>query len=367
MKTIQKEFFPSVSYPLNRIGNPETTVFFDIETTGFSRTHDHIYLIGCVWQDKTSWQMIQWFAEDATDEARLLCSFFHFLKNFQFLVHFNGDRFDIPFILNRCSEHGLDFCFDALKSVDIYRLIRPFRRLLGLESLKQKSIENFLGLERTDQYSGGELTEVYRKYLLTKNSLLEHLLLLHNEDDLKGMPDILPILCYPDFFRSSFSFCGQKLREITDYSGKKEKELILTYKNPVCLPARTEFSAGIFLLALNENHLTLSVPLFEGELKHYYEDYQNYYYLIYEDCAVHKSVAQYVDKSARKKATAGTCYTRVNGLFLPQPAPIWKECLKTDCRGKTSYTPYGETLFENNKTAVQYLEAVLSSVIDCSR
>ena len=44
--------------------------------------------------------------------------------------------------------------------------------------------------------------------------------------------------------------------------------------------------------------------------------------MIYEDCAIHKSVGQYVDRSARKKATAKTCYTRAAGLFVPQPLQI---------------------------------------------
>ena len=59
--------------------------------------------------------------------------------------------------------------------------------------------------------------------------------------------------------------------------------------------------------------------------------------MIYEDCAIHKSVGQYVDRSARKKATAKTCYTRAAGLFVPQPlladgTPMWHECLRADIR-----------------------------------
>ena len=61
--------------------------------------------------------------------------------------------------------------------------------------------------------------------------------------------------------------------------------------------------------------------------------------MIYEDCAIHKSVGQYVDRSARKKATAKTCYTRAAGLFVPQPlladgTPMWHECLKADYKSK---------------------------------
>ena len=54
--------------------------------------------------------------------------------------------------------------------------------------MKQKSIEQFLGLAREDKYNGGQLIEVYREYLMTHESFLYDLLILHNEDDLKGMP-----------------------------------------------------------------------------------------------------------------------------------------------------------------------------------
>ena len=50
--------------------------------------------------------------------------------------------------------------------------------------------------------TGGQLIEVYRDYLHTHEKSLYDLLILHNEDDLKGMPAILPILSYADFFSS---------------------------------------------------------------------------------------------------------------------------------------------------------------------
>ena len=75
---------------------------------------------------------------------------------------------------------------------------------MGLENLKQKSIEQFLGIAREDKYNGGQLIEVYGEYLQTHSELLKHLLILHNEDDLKGMPQILPILAYPTSDRRFF-------------------------------------------------------------------------------------------------------------------------------------------------------------------
>ena len=77
--------------------------------------------------------------------------------------------------------------------------------------MKQKSIEQFLGVHREDKYNGGQLIDVYREYLHTHEKFLFDLLILHNADDLRGMPSILPILNYADLFESDFTLCSHKL------------------------------------------------------------------------------------------------------------------------------------------------------------
>ena len=49
MITIEKTFPGTIAYPLERLGDPEKLVFFDIETTGFSADYNTVYLIGCIW------------------------------------------------------------------------------------------------------------------------------------------------------------------------------------------------------------------------------------------------------------------------------------------------------------------------------
>ena len=85
--------------------------------------------------------------------------------------------------------------------------------------MKQKSIEQFLGVHREDKYNGGQLIEVYRDYLHTHEKSLFDLLILHNADDLRGMPSILPILNYADLFESDFTLCSHKLYSYTDEAG----------------------------------------------------------------------------------------------------------------------------------------------------
>ena len=55
----------------------------------------------------------------------------------------------------------------------------------------------------------------------------------------------------------------------------------------------------------------MDVALFNNKLKYYFENYKEYYYLPEEDMAIHKSLAIYVDKKFRVKATPTTSYTYV--------------------------------------------------------
>ena len=364
MITIQNPLTFTSSYPPKRLGAISDLLFFDIETTGFSPVKNRIIVIGCVWHDGNTWILTQYFAETRDAEEEVLDAFFALLRTKRILVHFNGDGFDIPFLTKRCVFYKKDWNFEAVESFDIYKKIRPLKKLLGLENLKQKSIERFLGIAREDKYNGGQLIEVYGEYLQTHSELLKHLLILHNEDDLKGMPQILPILAYPDFLTGDFSFKGSESRDIPYADGNAEKHLLLHYESPVSLTSGFQFSIGKLELSAEGNCLTLDLPLYSGELKRFYSDYENYYYMIYEDCAIHKSVGQYVDRSARKKATAKTCYTRAAGLFVPQPllangAPMWHECLKADYKSRQLFVPYSEQLFTDPETAVLYLHNYL--------
>ena len=62
MITIEKTFPGTIAYPLERLGDPEKLVFFDIETTGFSADYNTVYLIGCIWPEGDHLRFIQWFA-----------------------------------------------------------------------------------------------------------------------------------------------------------------------------------------------------------------------------------------------------------------------------------------------------------------
>ena len=352
--------FPN-TYPLDRIGPLKDLLFFDIETTGFSGETSQLYLIGCTYFDGFGWKLIQWFADTRQAEKELLDAFFEFLKRFKILIHFNGDRFDIPYLLKCCERLGLDYHFDDLISIDIFKKIKPYRKLLKLENMKQKSIEQFLGVHREDKYNGGQLIDVYREYLHTHEKFLFDLLILHNADDLRGMPSILPILNYADLFESDFTLCSHKLYSYTDEAGYSHPFVNLLWESPYSVPIPLEYTLNPLSLELHDNCLACNLTLYEGTLKYFYPDYQNYYYLPLEDTAIHKSIGEYVDRSARKKATAKNCYSIKEGLFLPQFGSLWEPSFKEEYKSSLTYTLYDdETLWNDTVKNSHYAHEIFN-------
>ena len=129
--------------------------------------------------------------------------------------------------------------------------------------MKQKAIEQFLGISREDKYTGGQLIEVYRDYLHTHEKSLYDLLILHNEDDLKGMPAILPILSYADFFSSLFSLRLLNYGRVTVQS-PRTRPLHLMGTGSVSVPVPLEYSSGPVSLELYENKAVCTIRLCRG-------------------------------------------------------------------------------------------------------
>ena len=62
------------------------------------------YLIGCVSLNNENFIIKQFFADnpsDCDDEKKMLTEFMHFASGFKYIVHFNGDVFDIPYLKER--------------------------------------------------------------------------------------------------------------------------------------------------------------------------------------------------------------------------------------------------------------------------
>ena len=349
------------------LGDTESILFFDIETTGLSPKNASIYLIGAAFLQDKKWTLQQWFAENTAEEEAILDAFLKFAAPYRKLVHCNGTTFDVPFVQAKCKKYGLDSPFPQMEQTDIYRQISPLKNLLKLPNCKQKTLEEYLGLNREDPFTGGQLIELYKVYRQERDHRLLEVLLLHNADDIRGMLSVVPILSYPELFESIPSAVGAETDLCTDYAGNIQKELLVRLTFPAALPVPLSFHGGGCYFSGSENTGTLKIPILSGELKFFYPDYKNYSYLPEEDNAIHKSVAVYVDKSHRVPATPATCYTRKSGEFLPQHLKPGQEDLFTPAfrkgvKEKESFFLLEEAFLNDSKRLSLYAGHILDGM-----
>lgn len=316
MLTIEKKCTGSLAYSFP--DKKEEILFFDIETTGFSPKTSALYLIGVLYYKEESWHIRQWFANDYTSEKEILSNFLTFLKQYHCLIHYNGLRFDIPFLKEKCSQHHLSEeaeIFDKISQIDIYKKIHPHKKKLDIANVKQKTLEIFLHIQREDVYSGGELIKVYQTYMkqMQANKETDTLLqplLLHNEEDLSGMLEFSGILYLADILDGNIEFSSVSMT-------KSEKQLTITATLPSVFPCSLYHQGKEDTLTIEKSTLTLYLASYQGKLKFFYENYQDYYYLPVEDTAIHKSVASFVDKRYRRKAKRENCYQKKEDIFYP--------------------------------------------------
>ena len=342
MITVEKEFELNYEFMKGIDADPEKSVFFDIETTGLSSASSALYLIGALFCRNKRLFFRQWFVDSFSAERPVLEAFSAFLKDFDTVIHYNGDRFDIPYITECLKEYSIEAPFPALKSIDLLKLLRKSRKLLSLPDCRLKTAERFLGIYREDKFSGGELIEVYENYLKTKDEALLKELLLHNEEDILNMPRILPALFYKKALETDTK---RKITEV--FSSRNGTKLFVTleYEDPFPVKFEKTTESGVKLL-FQEHFLYLSLPMISGELKIFYPNPKDYYYLPAEDTAVHKKIGEYVDKTHRVRATKENAYRRMEGFFLPAPVNDKFPKFRKAYADKEEYILYEEGNFE---------------------
>lgn len=326
MIIINEKLNNNIIYPIYKPFNIDEIIFFDIETTGLSAKTSYLYLIGLTYYHNNSWHLTQWLLKDPNQEVKLLNLFANKLETYKRIIHYNGNGFDIPYLTYKYKLYNLETPFPNIDSIDLYQKVNPYRKIFPFPNLKLKTLESYFGFKRDDKYSGGELISMYSQFVgrcqyeklvsqeaskVSANDLAE-ILLLHNYEDLLGLLEVNEILTYIDLFEY-----GIKEKDILDSKIKvKDKSFLVNIKVNYNFPLELKLSASSNnntenIIEIKENHIIADVALFNNKLKYYFENYKEYYYLPEEDMAIHKSLAMYVDKKFRLKATPITSYTYV--------------------------------------------------------
>lgn len=363
MSTILNNFYFNINNHFFKTATLEDTVFFDIETTGFSPTSCEVYLIGCAYKKDGVWKIIQFFSDDKSNEKEIITSFLSFIEPYKLLVSFNGIGFDLKFIEEKCRLYNLNYTLNNLKQLDLYKEISPYRKFFKLEHLKQKNIESFLSISRKDNFSGNKLISIYQEFSKTLDMGLRSELLLHNHNDIVGMIQIVPIINYVSFFNGKFSISELAIDVYNDNDNKPASECIFKLRLQEKLPKRISFGSNIFYFYAVEDTAFFRIKMYEQELKYFYSDYKDYYYLPKEDISVHKSVAFFVDKDFKTKAKAANCYGKKTGRFLPQFDEIVSPYFKADYHDKTLYFELTEEFSNDTALIKKYILHIISHLL----
>lgn len=354
MKTIQKTLSIHVKSLTLTSNELRDAAFFDIETTGLHWKTSHLCVIGLLYQEEQSVKLTQIFLDSPLEERNALELFFKYLQSKKRLIHYNGSSFDIPYLIQKAEFYGLEHPFASLESIDLYRKVSIYKKLLQLESYKQKDLEKAVSYPRLDQLSGKDLITYYQQYLKTADQKLFDMILLHNYDDLLGMTAILPLwniqyyLCNP---------CRADIIEETDDSVR------VRCRDTWELPIHFTLKIKPFAIMFHDHVLNLIVPKQFMILKHFFPNYKDYYYLPAEDTAIHKSIGQFVEKEHRCRASAATCYQKKEGFYLPVPAKFTEiPHFVSEYKSSESFCLFDQH-FKNPDFCGKYMRSVFEHVI----
>lgn len=165
-------------------------VYLDIETTGLSSKFDTIIAITLLTMDDEAINLSQIFIESVDTENEALIKFMDLIKTKKYLITYNGNSFDIPFISYKLNKYNINNNIDSYYKIDLYKDVRLLSSKIDLENMKLKTIESYFGIQRDDALSGKDIVTLYKSYQINNKQEHMELILLHNYEDVYYLPII---------------------------------------------------------------------------------------------------------------------------------------------------------------------------------
>jgi uncharacterized protein YprB with RNaseH-like and TPR domain len=175
--------------------DPAAALFVDTETTGLAGSM--VFLLGTMRIVDERIVVRQVFARDYREEPALLAMWAEMLSGAGMLVSFNGKAFDVPLLRDRLGYHGiapptepphLDLLHAARRR---WRDVLPDCRLQTLEW-------RVCGRRRAGDIPGGEIPDVYHRFVRTGDTTDVVSVFHHNALDLVTLADIALALAGPE-------------------------------------------------------------------------------------------------------------------------------------------------------------------------
>jgi uncharacterized protein YprB with RNaseH-like and TPR domain len=172
----------------------DTIAFLDIEATGFDLDNDKIVLISLgYYLNEDEFKIVQYFAKTPDEEESILRELKKAMGNFKRWCSYNGTVFDEPFIIKKMYKYNLHFRMPN-EHIDLFTIIRPFYKRMGMKGCSLKNVEQFTGVHRQDEINGARCVEIYNEYLVEHDEKLKEILMLHNYEDVVNLPKIFKVI-----------------------------------------------------------------------------------------------------------------------------------------------------------------------------
>ena len=145
--------------------NKETEVYLDIETSSLDADSGMVVAVGYAEGDEEPEIM---FVKSFEDEKRVISSLFEQIRDKR-IVTFNGNNFDIPFLIVRGLRY--DLYLPRIEMIDLYRWARRFLRL---QSRRFHEICLYYSIPH-EEISGKEVNELFIKAMSGDDSAEERI------------------------------------------------------------------------------------------------------------------------------------------------------------------------------------------------
>lgn len=194
--------------------------FFDIETTGLSHKYSSIISITILLKEDNKYKIYQLYCEYSIDEKEVIKYLKDLIKEKKYIITYNGNNFDIPFMINKYIKHEINFNFEHFVKIDLYSDMRRLRNKIEICDLKLKTVESYFNIKRDDTITGQDVIILYEAYKIEPRKEFSEIILQHNYEDVFNLPILFKsifnlydkiILCNNLIAKFNFSdFCFKK-------------------------------------------------------------------------------------------------------------------------------------------------------------
>jgi hypothetical protein len=165
--------------------------FIDIETTGLSKLYSDIISITLLVYEDDKYKIYQIFCQYKIEQPDALKYLKELIKSKKYIVTYNGNSFDIPFLAEKAKRFNVTLDFDSLIKIDLYFLMKKLRYKIDIVNLKLKTLEEYFCIERNDTIGGMDVLTLYEAYKLEPRKEFSHLILRHNYEDVYNLPIVM--------------------------------------------------------------------------------------------------------------------------------------------------------------------------------